>query len=79
MRPTTAHDDNIFDLNYLLHPGTSRCGCDRSNGALRPDGWRQCHTMFTHAAAQAPLGSSLRPHGRRPQRPRTFSMTGSGR
>jgi hypothetical protein len=23
MRPTTAHDDNIFDLNYLLHPGTA--------------------------------------------------------
>jgi hypothetical protein len=23
MRPTTAHDDNIFDLNYLLHPGTT--------------------------------------------------------
>jgi hypothetical protein len=23
MPPTTAHDDNIFDLNYLLHPGTS--------------------------------------------------------
>ena len=22
MRPTTAHDDNIFDLNSLLHPGT---------------------------------------------------------
>jgi hypothetical protein len=23
MRPATAHDDNIFDLNYLLHPGTT--------------------------------------------------------
>ena len=23
MRPTTAHDDNIFDLNSLLHPGTA--------------------------------------------------------
>jgi hypothetical protein len=23
MRPTTAHDDNIFDLNSLLHPGTT--------------------------------------------------------
>jgi hypothetical protein len=23
MRPTTAHDDNIFDLNCLLHPGTT--------------------------------------------------------
>jgi hypothetical protein len=23
MRPTTAHGDNIFDLNYLLHPGTT--------------------------------------------------------
>ena len=22
MRPTTANDDNVFDLNYLLHPGT---------------------------------------------------------
>jgi hypothetical protein len=22
MRPTTANDDNIFDLNCLLHPGT---------------------------------------------------------
>jgi hypothetical protein len=22
MRPTTAFDDNIFDLNALLHPGT---------------------------------------------------------
>lgn len=23
MRPTTAHDDNIFDLNSLLHPGAT--------------------------------------------------------
>jgi len=23
MRPTTAPDDNVFDINYLLHPGTS--------------------------------------------------------
>jgi hypothetical protein len=23
MRPTTAHDDTIFNLNYLLHPGTA--------------------------------------------------------
>ncbi len=23
MRPTIAHGDNIFDLNYLLHPGTT--------------------------------------------------------
>jgi hypothetical protein len=23
MRPTTGHDDNIFDLNSLLHPGTA--------------------------------------------------------
>lgn len=22
MRPTTAFDDNVFDLNALLHPGT---------------------------------------------------------
>ena len=22
MRPTTAYDDNVFDLNALLHPGT---------------------------------------------------------
>jgi hypothetical protein len=22
MRPTTAHDDNVFDFDYLLHPGT---------------------------------------------------------
>lgn len=22
MRPTTAHDDNVFDFNALLHPGT---------------------------------------------------------
>jgi hypothetical protein len=22
MRPTTAHDDNVFDLNAVLHPGT---------------------------------------------------------
>ena len=22
MRPTTAYDDNIFDFNALLHPGT---------------------------------------------------------
>jgi hypothetical protein len=22
MRPTTAHSDNIFDFDYLLHPGT---------------------------------------------------------
>ncbi len=22
MRPTTAHDDNVFDINALLHPGT---------------------------------------------------------
>jgi hypothetical protein len=23
MRPTTAHGRHIFDLNYLLHPGTA--------------------------------------------------------
>jgi hypothetical protein len=23
MRPTTAHDNNIFDFNSLLHPGTA--------------------------------------------------------
>jgi hypothetical protein len=23
MRPTTAYDDNIFDFNYLLRPGTA--------------------------------------------------------
>jgi len=23
MRPTTAIDDNVFDFDYLLHPGTS--------------------------------------------------------
>ena len=23
MRPTTAPADNVFDINYLLHPGTS--------------------------------------------------------
>src|SRR3989337_182136 len=23
MRPTTAHDDNVFDLNAVLHPGTA--------------------------------------------------------
>jgi hypothetical protein len=23
MRPTTAHDDDIFDLNSLLHPSTA--------------------------------------------------------
>jgi hypothetical protein len=23
MRPTTAPDDNIFDFNYLLHPGAT--------------------------------------------------------
>jgi hypothetical protein len=22
MRPTTALDDNVFDFEYLLHPGT---------------------------------------------------------
>ena len=22
MRPTTAHDDNVVDLNVILHPGT---------------------------------------------------------
>ena len=22
MRPTTALDDNVFDFDYLLHPGT---------------------------------------------------------
>jgi len=22
MRPTTAFDDNVFDINALLHPGT---------------------------------------------------------
>ena len=22
MRPTTAHDDNVIDLNAILHPGT---------------------------------------------------------
>jgi hypothetical protein len=22
MRPTTAFDDNVFDFDYLLHPGT---------------------------------------------------------
>ena len=22
MRPTTAYDDNVFDINTLLHPGT---------------------------------------------------------
>ena len=22
MRPTTANDDNVFDFNSLLHPGT---------------------------------------------------------
>lgn len=23
MRPTTAFDDNVFDINALLHPGTA--------------------------------------------------------
>jgi hypothetical protein len=23
MRPTTAHDDNVFDINLLLHPATA--------------------------------------------------------
>lgn len=23
MRPTTAHDDNVIDLNAILHPGTA--------------------------------------------------------
>jgi hypothetical protein len=127
MRPTTAHDDNIFDLNSLLHPGTAfehprdvvsdarfslaekrailaswasdasaiascpslrapeglkepvsiddileaLCALDggprhppggkpmrlRSvERRVRPDGWRQCHTMYTHAAAQRRWG-----------------------
>jgi hypothetical protein len=25
MRPTTAYDDNVIDLNALLHPGTAFC------------------------------------------------------
>jgi hypothetical protein len=48
MRPTTALDDNVFDFDYLLHPGTK---FEHPRDVV-------CHSDLTLAGKRAILASS---------------------
>jgi hypothetical protein len=48
MRPTTALDDNVFDFDYLLHPGTK---FEHPRDVV-------CHSDLTLAEKRAILASS---------------------